>query len=71
MPCQQMFFFKHNAAYEIKVGSLGASQHKLKMANDPEYRAEVAEEVRRPTTLREVLGMAPGLTMRQAFAQPA
>jgi len=54
-----------------EVGSLGNFQHKLAMANDPAYRAEVEqvarEEVRRPRTLRAVLGIPEGLSMRLAF----
>jgi len=57
--------------YERKVGTLGDFQHKLAMANDPAYKAEVeqttAAEVRRPRTLRAVLGIPEGLSMRLAF----
>lgn len=57
--------------YERKVGTLGDFQHKLAMANCPDYRAEVAqveaEEARRPRSLREVLGIPEGLSMRLAF----
>lgn len=50
-----------------EVGSLGAFQHKLRMANDPAYRTEAVQEARRPKTLREVLGLGEGLSMRSAF----
>ncbi len=50
-----------------EVGSLGEFQHKLAIANDPAYRAEAAQEARRPRSLREVLGVPEGLSMRLAF----
>jgi hypothetical protein len=49
---------------EFVVGSLGEYKAKLRKANDP---AAHAAELRRPRTLREVLGLEPGLTMWQAF----
>lgn len=56
----------------LKVGSVAEFQHKRQMAgvteSDLEYQAEVQQEARRPQTLRKVLGIAEGLTMRTAFA---
>jgi hypothetical protein len=52
----------------LKVGTLADYQHKLKMANVPKYREELRQDERRPRSLREVLGIPEGLTMRLAFA---
>lgn len=67
----QMITIPADDIYERKVGTLGDFQHKLAMANDPAYRAEVAQvkaaESRRPRSLRAVLGVPEGLSMRSAF----
>ncbi len=49
------------------VGSLKAFQHRRKMANDPSYRKAAVEESRRPTTLREMMGMPKTSSMREAL----
>lgn len=64
MSRQQMITIPADDLVCFKVGTLAEYQAKLREANDP---AAHVEELRRPRTLREVLGLEPGLTMRQAF----
>ena len=64
MSRQQMITIPADDLVCFRVGSLAEYHAKLREANDPVAHAE---ELRRPCTLREVLGLAPGLTMRQAF----
>jgi hypothetical protein len=46
--------------HTMVVGSLKGFQHKLQMVNDPAYREEQRVAARRPTTLREMLGVKDG-----------
>ena len=50
-----------------QVGTLGAFQEKLRLANDPEARAEAAQAARAPTTLQKLFGLPERISMRMAL----
>lgn len=67
MTRQKMITVAAEDIHERVVGTLAAFQHKLYMANEPEYREMVREVERRPRTFQEMFGLPERTPMRMAL----
>ena len=68
MSHQKMITIAAEDVHTRVVGTLGEFQHRQQMANNPEYREEVACQERKPTTFQAMFGLPPRTSMRTALS---